>query len=413
MLYSMHLGASDISHYVVGIGEVVLFDATYDGQITLPALDVTVINNAQTYAVDDAITLEQGGYIIYRYVIESIDVDIEAGTKTLHLVDAMKLLERHYLVDLAGTDYSNAVIAYPSEDFDGVDNIRYYTAAASTPYRRRFVTLTHWLKMCAVKVFSMDPADIDMSAIYGELESGFYWWNNSTDEAVPVLYEELVFHPAQLKYIGKDKTTDPIYEGGTWLDAFLLALWVLNAEYRYHKDGMVFWIRDTGSGALPDNAKYQVKVDGFGNRFDALKIGVVYVNTRDQVGGFTDYVDGVISTEEDIETESWSYPEITAPTTRPKVKSVTLPRHAIVHRRAVAEYPVMQELHYNAAELGTDEYQYYFAWQFAKLISERYPALGGVVDEVVTSDANLYPATARIALKRAINVEDQTVRIEW
>lgn len=407
--YSVYFGSTDISDYVDGIGSIPLVDVDYAGQITLPSTSITVIANSVAYAKDGVISIYRNSSRFARFVIEEISENTEAGTKTLSLVDSLKLLERIYVKDLVEADYYNAMTA--SEDYDSSSrNKRFYHSLSSWPHKIKFVTLTHMVKTALVKAGIAAASAIDCNALYGELESGFIYYHNTLEEDVAIFMEELCFHPDQVRFAKFTTNGQPDWEGANMLEIVLYCLLVMNAQLRYVGDSVVLSLRDSGSAPTAD-AQYGYQKNDYVNTFDVFKTTIYYELTvgTSAPAGFGYYVIG--STGSAPVTEAWTAPASPPANRKISEKTFSLMAHCVVHRREVYEtHYALDEMHGDAYALPTVN-DYIFANQLVSILYNRYPT-AGYVEQVVTDD-NPSTLGARWLLKASLNIPEATMTLEY
>lgn len=407
-VYSVYLGSTDISDYVVGMGSIPIVDVDYAGQITLPSASITVINNAVVYAVDGVVSFRQNGSRFASFIIEDVVENMEAGTKTLSLVDHLKLLERIYVQDLVNADYTGALGA---EDYDGASrNLRCYWNLSSWPHKIRFVTLTHFVKSALVKAGIAIASKVDCTALYGELESGYLFYDNTNEVDVPIFFEELCFHPDQVKYAGLTPGAQAHYDGANLLELVLFCMMVLDASLRYVGDSVVISPRSTGAAISADNV-YSYQKRGYINAWDLVRTTASYVQTASTAApnGFGRYVAGQWGA--DLVTEAWSAPAVVPVDRKISEKTFAVLPHAIVHRREKLEtHYALDEMHTDAYELP-NQADYIFANQLCSLLFNRYPASGFVEQiDTVADPSTLAP---RRLLRAALDVPGALLSLEF
>lgn len=405
MRYSVLWNAVPISDEIVDVTDIVLLDTTYENAIVIPTASFTVINGDNEYTVGDEITLLADDGVIWRSIIDSIDTDIENGTKTLNCLDAIVKLRDYFAIDLSSTDYQAAQVI--PEDYSG-RNFRYSAGGSTTPHRTQFLTLTHLLKTALVKAGLVVPEFCNMNDMYGSTPSGFIYYTGSAN--ADVYLEELAYHPQQIKYAKLTEPTEPLWVGATLLDLFLFTLQVLNAVWRYDKEFIVIERRTTGSSTPSNDHIYAASVRGYVNAFDTITAKATYLKTMNE-GGFNKYVSGAINDSGYLTDESSSYPDVTSLTRKITTRTVELMRHAIVHRRKdLGSVYGMEELHYNAYNLP-NAVEYYFTYQYARALYGRYPD-ADVVETLRTDDV-LDTRTTRIPIKKTLNTLESAMLLEY
>ena len=405
MPYSAKWKTADISDDVVSVSDIPLLEINHENAISVPICSITVIYGSNTYEVGDDICILKDGVVIWRAVIESIDQDIENNTLTLNLIDAISKMKAYFAVELASTDYSNAMVL--AEDYDG-RNLRYSAGGSSTPHRSQFLTLTHLLKTCLVKAGIVAKEDCSLTDFYGAKESEYIYYNGSGD--VAVYYEDVAYHPQQIKYAMLTTASDPLWQGATLLDLFLYTLQVLGGVYRYSGDTMIMERRHKGITTPSDNDIYSVRVDGFTNKFDCITCTATYLKTLN-MGGFNSYVAGELLDSSYLTDERNAYPDVTAVERKIISRDLSLMRHAIVHRRKDnGSVYGMEELHYNAWA-APDPDKYLFTYQYARALYSRYPTVS-TTETIVTRD-DLNVRTSRLPIKKHLNTAESTLRLEY
>lgn len=408
MAYSVYHGATDISDNVVGCDAIPLLEVTHDGQITLPTMSIEVIWDATAYAKDDVISFRIGATRFASFIIDEIVENYEGNTKTLNLVDQMMLLERYYVKDLTATDYGNAITG--DEDVDGAINLRYYFSGSTmAPHRVNFVTVTYMLKTALVKAGLATAANIDMKDYYGEIESGFTYWDSTLEEAVPIFYEELAFHPNQVKWAKNSTSADAAWDGANLLEVALFCLYILNARVSYAGTGIKVTLRTIGTAPANDT-RYAYSSRDWLNTFDLVKMTLDYLPTTG-LSGFGTYVGGSFGSGSTWVNESWTAPATPATGKRLVEKSIGLMKHCVVHRRGFfTDHYEVRELEIEAiGETFVDDYM--FANQFCNLVFGRYPTSGTI--ETFSEPANVALLGARKLLKHKIDVVDQVSTMEY
>jgi hypothetical protein len=267
------------------------------------------------------------------------------------------------------------------EDRDeSYNNMRYslYTGAGA-PYRRPFVTLTHYIKTAIVKAGIEAVANVDFKEMYGSIASGFERWDEGEDDVAYLTKEELCFHPFQIAVAKLSTGTEEIWRGATLYDVVMFALQVLNAQIRYTGTSVKLVNRETGSAPANDDI-YHYKSQSWLNTFDMVNVTGTYGVTSPAARGFAPYVGGTWPSM-DISSENWSYPEDFSEDRAPKLRTTALMRHAMVHyRKRIEDNYYTYELHAEAYELGpSDQLEYMFARQLARVLYGLFPT-GGVVE---------------------------------
>lgn len=405
MAYSAKWNTTDISDEVVGVSDIPLLQTNHENALEVPTCTVTVIDGSYAYEVGDDISILKDGVVIWRAVIESIDRDIEGNTLTLNLIDAINKMRGFYAVQLTNADYQNAIVW--AEDYDGRP-LRFYAGSTSTPHRNQFLTLTHLLKTCLVKAGIVDPEDCNLADFYGEKASGFLYYDGS--DKADVYYEDMAYHPQQIKYAMLNTATDPLWQGATLLDLFLYSLQVLGGVYRYSGPTIILERRNNGITTPSDDDIFSVKVSGFTNKFDCVTCKVTYLETTN-VSGFNSYVAGALLNADYLTDESNAYPDPAALTHKIVSRDINIMRHAIVHRRKDnGTMYGMEELHYNAWASPAPN-DYLFTYQYAKALYFRYPSVSET-KTIVTSD-DLSVRTARLPIRKHLNSVESTLRLEY
>lgn len=391
MAFSVYAGATDISNHVVNCPPIPIIETTHENAMVLPAMSITVIDNAVVYALDDVITVKDGTAILAKFIIDDITTNIEEHTQTLSLVSVLALLDKMYVYDLVEDDYWAAIIL-PDDYTTGSPNynLRYYTlTAGGAPYAMCFVALTHYIKTVLIKAGIVSgPTKVDLTDYYGELESGFIRWNTETghEHDDPIYYDQLAFQTYQLKHIKRVTNTDVVYEGATCLEILLFVLQILDAEMRWVGDVLTFTPRTHGAAPADDDV-YRYSSDTFVNTFDQYRTSVTYIESVGDAAGFTYYVTPILA--------AGQQPTITATSpadydgdTRPRLRTNTLMRHCIVHAREMGTSPgygTIEELHQDAySDELTNKADYLFAAQYAALMAARFPATG-VIERITTA----------------------------
>lgn len=410
MAYSVYHGSTNISDYVVACPPVPLLDTTWDGQITLPSMSLTVIANAQAYAKDDRIYFKDGTSIFAWFIIEDIQTDYTANTVTLELVDVLKLLERTYARDLPVLAFENA--SSPADYYGGFNQRGYYTLLSDTPHRVSFVQVAFYVKAAIVAAGITTKDHVDISELDGEIESGFVRWDEGADEEAAINKEDLCFHPAQIAYakLGLG-LTEAKYEGATLLDVVLYALQVLDANIAYSDDDILLVNRDTDADPADDDV-YDYRSSSFLNQFNWFGLTISYLETWNIANGFNDYVLDNLGGETLLE-ESWTHPDTEPDDVRPVEKSWPIMNHAVVHWRNVLEdKPYCYEMHLGAYELGDPDWDAYkFGNQFVKILAGRMPTSGVVETWETAPDPEALGA--RPLLKKALDIVNYKTILEY
>lgn len=400
-------GTTEISDHVIECSTIPLVKRTHDGEFVLPGTSIDVIWGANDYQKGDVISFQLDNVRCASFVIDEVERDFDSQLITLTLVDQLKALEGYYVKDLTATDYGNAMTA--AQDYDESVNLRYYySGASSTPHRVNFVTLTHMIKTCLVKAGLAPHNKIDMTAFYGEIDSGFRYYSNSgTPGPRTVCFEELAFQANQVHWSGYNLSSDPAYNGTNLLQMVQYCLWILNAELRYVDTEIVISPRAEGAYSADDDVYSYDKRDWL-NSFDIVAMGISYVQTLGVVAGFTPYTTGSLGP---MVTESYTEPDAPATDRKLSTKSYTLIRHAVVHRRD------LNDDHYEIREFETmawgETFQadYRYASQFCAIIQARFPGSGVVERYEVPVDPGLIGA--RRLLSHELDVARYTSKVEF
>ncbi|HNX38834.1 MAG TPA: hypothetical protein PKI15_10790 [Candidatus Cloacimonadota bacterium] len=398
---------TEISDLVVGLENIPVVSRTHDGEFILPTTSIEVIWGANSYTKDEVVYFTLDGIRFASFIIEEVTSHMEEGTQTLQLVDQMKLLEKLYMKDLTSIDYSNAITG--AEDVSGAINVRYYfSSVSSVPHRVNFVTVTYLLKACLVKAGLATAANIDMTALYGNIESGFYYWDSSrTPQARAITLEQLCFHPHQIKWAGYELSTSAFYEGANLLQMAMICLWILNAEIRYVGTKIKVSPRLTGD-APDDDDVYSVERRSWLNSFDMVTVNAAFIQTCGTIGGFAPYFDGTLSAGI---SQAYSAPDVLPTDHKLSAKVYSLLKHVVVHRRD------WNSDHYETREFETMAYgetfesDYHFANQLAKIVQARFPGSGTV--ETITVPVDVDAVAIRPLLGHKIDAEDQTSELEY
>ncbi len=397
-MFKILLNTTDISNYVLDFGETPISLTTYDNIIEVPSGSMTVLDQDITYAVGDVIQIQSGAITpvtFARFVIKNIETDIGTTRKILTIEDAISLMADHKVMDLTNTDFYNAILASPSEDYVGAVCQRFYNSYDHAPYRRNFVTLTHVLKVCLMKAGVIPLlANIDVSAYYGNLPSGFlyYYDGNSYD----LYYDHLAFHPGQLQLIGRTNQDDYAYNSATLLQIFLFIMQVFNAEYIYSGNTIIIRPR-VGLSFISDDHVYGLKSTDYVNAFDFYQSTLMYWNTNG-VGGFDVYEpsEDIYGTENNQTAYSPSAPPSSI---KPKLRVNSMLKHAIVHRRGYIDpYFYIEEMDYVSPS-------YHFIDHYTDILLSRFPALPNTCDTLTTdfTPSLSKDATNRILLEHTVN----------
>lgn len=409
MAYSVLHGSTDISDYVVGCPPIPLLDTTWDGQITLPSMTLTVIANAQNYKKDDYVFFEDGSSKFAWFIIEDIQLDYAANTKALQLVDCLKLLERTYARDLPVMAFENA--SSPADYYGGFNQRGYYTLQSSTPHRVSFVQVAFYVKAAIVAAGIATKDRVDISLLDGEIPSGFMRWDEGANVPRAIYKQDLCFHPAQIRYANLGLgLTEKKYEGATLLDIVLFALQVLNANVVYSGNGIKLVNRDTGTNPADDDV-YSYHTNTFLNTYNWFGLTISYLETWNIANGFNDYVLQNLGGETLLD-ESWDHPE-EPDDERPVQKNWAIMNHAVVHwRNVIEDKPYCYEMHMGAYELGSPAWDAYkFGRQYVQILAGRMP-VAGVVETWETAP-NPEALGTRPLLKKSLDIVAHKTLLEY
>jgi hypothetical protein len=271
MAYSIYKGSTNISNYVTDCPPVPIIDSTHDNVISLPSMNITVIWNATTYAKDEVIYFKDGTTTFARFIIEDIDDNYEANTRTLSLVDQVKLLERYYVKDLIDDDYE---AAHVTGDIVGGRSKRFaWWGDSEDPHRINFVTLTHFIATALIKAGICTAAQVIKTGVYGTLQSGFIRWDPTGNVDVPIYLEELCFQPAQIHYAKLVTGSEPVWEGATLLEVVIYALMVMNCRLKWNGANCEIVQRAVDADPADDDV-YSFKGTSWLNSFDLIRTSI-------------------------------------------------------------------------------------------------------------------------------------------